>query len=1262
MSPPSVYGPASAALPGNSSGLDANPLAESASSVASAAAAAAATAVIGQQQDLDSDDSTIKTVDELVRRRARAYPDRVIVSYPSSGINYVDYTMRQLDVFAYRVAKLYEQRIPSRLSSDEKPATVAVLGPSNFDYLITMLALTKLGHTTLFLSTRISQEAIESLITVTGAQYLLADKRYLETAEAARQTLPHLDVFEIAGQTAFDFPIEVHANTRLDYGRDLSVETNNLIYVIHSSGSTGLPKPIYQTQKSAIHNYSSSMNMKAFITLPLYHNHGICNLYRAVYSGKPIHLYNADLPLTREHLTSIMRKHNFDIFYGVPYALKLLAETDQGMALLRQLKIVMYGGSACPDDLGDTLVNNGINLVGHYGATEVGQLMTSFRPPNDRAWNYVRENDKLSPYLKWIPRGPNLFECCVLPGWPAKVATNQDDGSYCTKDLFEPHPTIPGAWKYIARLDDTIALVNGEKFNPVHMEGTVRSNRNVTECVVFGVGRPSLGALVVPAPTLAGKTEDEILDVVWPVVEAASRSVEAYARVSRNMIKLLPHDCAYPRTDKGSVIRQAFYKRYAEDIDRVYDAADASSGDLRTMGVAELKVFVRDGVVQALAKRDQQPPLVDDDADFFSLGLDSLQAIQLRSDILRTVDVGGNRLGQTVVFDHPSINKLSAYLASLGTGEGIEAEAPVESEMRELIEKYGDFSPVESAPRSSIAVTGVTGSLGAHIVAKLAADPSVKTIYCLTRAGSDADAARRVKTSLLQRRLYHALPASSRRKLVALAADLADPKLGLSDDAYRQVKRDLRLVIHAAWSVNFNMRLSSFEKSNIAGVRHLIDLCRQAGGDDDHNDAATSSSTPASFNFCSSVSTVVRSTTLPVPEAVPDLEWAQGMGYAQSKVVAEHLCARATRAGIKARVLRIGQIVADTRHGVWNATEAIPLMLQTALTVGALPKLAETPSWLPVDTVAQGVVDISLSDADGVFANVANPTTFSWSDDLLPALRAAGLDFEEVEPKEWVRRLRASDPDPAANPPIKLVDFFASKYDRDEFAPSKTYVTDNARSFSPALARAPVLDQRLVDNFVRYFKTNHWAKQGRDAVKTVVIVAGPCGSGKSTLATSLASWLGAPFVEGDSLHSRVSVEKMGGNVALTDGDRSSWLDRIGKRAFEALEDLGYDSVVVSCSALRKAYRDTLREAVAKRDGVEIVFLDLQCRPDTLLRRTNERKGHYMLANMVEGQVGVYEAAGLEESDVLPVEAEGAPEEVFEEAKWLLGQIGIDSSR
>jgi acyl-coenzyme A synthetase/AMP-(fatty) acid ligase len=110
------------------------------------------------------------------------------------------------------------------------------------------------------------------------------------------------------------------------------------------------------------------MDMRAFITLPLYHNHGICNFFRAIHSGKSIHIYNADLPLTQSYLAAILRKHDFEIFYGVPYALKLLAETAEGIELLKHLKIVMYGGSACPDTLGNLLVHRGVNVVGHYGA------------------------------------------------------------------------------------------------------------------------------------------------------------------------------------------------------------------------------------------------------------------------------------------------------------------------------------------------------------------------------------------------------------------------------------------------------------------------------------------------------------------------------------------------------------------------------------------------------------------------------------------------------------------------------------------------------------------------------------------------------------------------------------------------------------------------------------------------------------------------------------------------------------------------------
>lgn len=333
--------------------------------------------------------------------------------------------------------------------------------------------------------------------------------------------------------------------------------------------------------------------------------------------------------------------------------------------------------------------------------TEVGQLMTSFRPPGDEAWNYVRETDKVSPFLEWIPRGPNLFECAVKDGWPAKIASNQPDGSYRTKDLFEPHPTIPRAWKYIARSDDTIVLVNGEKFNPVQLEGDVRSDRSVAEAVVFGSGRPCLGILVIPAATLAHLTPEEAREVLWPVVQRAQKSTEAYARISKEMVYVLPPDAPCPRTDKGSVIRSAFYRTFAAEIDAAYDAADAGSGDLKAMSDLELREFLREAL-RLVTGRESGGSVgdIDDDADFFAIGLDSLQALQLRSQILRNVDLGGKSLGQNVVFDFPSISKLCSHLGHLASGQETTSGA-VEDEMRQLIDEL-DIFPAE--PRKSSVV------------------------------------------------------------------------------------------------------------------------------------------------------------------------------------------------------------------------------------------------------------------------------------------------------------------------------------------------------------------------------------------------------------------------------------------------------------------------------------------------------------------------------------------------------------------------------
>jgi acyl-coenzyme A synthetase/AMP-(fatty) acid ligase len=114
-------------------------------------------------------------------------------------------------------------------------------------------------------------------------------------------------------------------------------------------------------------SYVNNLNMRGFITLPLFHAHGLSSVFRAFTSVKKIYMYSASLPLTRNNLLKTMQKYDFEIFYGVPYALKLLGETEDGIQALARMKVVMFGGSACPDALGDRLVDSGVNLISHYG-------------------------------------------------------------------------------------------------------------------------------------------------------------------------------------------------------------------------------------------------------------------------------------------------------------------------------------------------------------------------------------------------------------------------------------------------------------------------------------------------------------------------------------------------------------------------------------------------------------------------------------------------------------------------------------------------------------------------------------------------------------------------------------------------------------------------------------------------------------------------------------------------------------------------------
>ncbi|ARM87107.1 gluconokinase [Rhizobium sp. CIAT894] len=134
-----------------------------------------------------------------------------------------------------------------------------------------------------------------------------------------------------------------------------------------------------------------------------------------------------------------------------------------------------------------------------------------------------------------------------------------------------------------------------------------------------------------------------------------------------------------------------------------------------------------------------------------------------------------------------------------------------------------------------------------------------------------------------------------------------------------------------------------------------------------------------------------------------------------------------------------------------------------------------------------------------------------------------------------------------------------------------------------------------------------------------IIVMGVSGCGKSSVGEKLGEALHLHFVEGDGLHPAANVEKMSKGIALTDEDRMPWLDLIGERMQASLQK--GEGIVVSCSALKRIYRDRLRAAV----GGKLFFVYLEGSKALLTQRMGERKGHFMPVSLLESQLATLEA-------------------------------------
>jgi nucleoside-diphosphate-sugar epimerase len=740
---------------------------------------------------------------------------------------------------------------------------------------------------------------------------------------------------------------------------------------MHFISDTGLPKPIVLTHgfvgvfdkiisiplpPDRHHSHWNSLAPGDLLlsTTPFFHIIGYISMLESLFHNIPF-VIPPDKPLSPDFITDVMDATNPTAAMFPPSLLEDMSQSDRAVNAISRLKQLHFGGAPLAPEIGDRL-SKVTKLVTSIGSSECG-LLPTMQPLTSEDWKYYEWNPQSGINLQ--PIGGDMYELVVskLPSrkFQGIFHTFPELQEYRTKDVFIKHPTKSNKWTYHGRLDDVIVLSNGEKFNPVTMEKVIEGHPLVSRAIIAGKARFQTALLVEPNWNKWNeeRAASELVDAIWPVVQQANAISPAYARVVKYMIGLAFKDKPFKITAKGSSQRHHIYKDYEEKINAIYRKSHADEDSIFQLtdkaDLSEIKDYI-ENVVSSLLGR----PGLDENEDFYTAGLDSLQTVQLTRILqgaiqVRCSDKESEVVTPQKVYSNPTTEQLSLLIHTIINGEVMnrfedgrsraeKIDAMVTMYTADIPTRELDLQNIPASGAHSVILTGSTGSLGNYLLAALLRDPKYAKVYCLNRS---VDAASRQKASFIEKGLKW--DSILEAKVEFLQVSFGAKKFGLDRSKYYEMLRSVDTIIHNAWKVDFNHSISSFENTHIQGMGHFVHFSLQSI----HH---------AHIHFVSSIATVggwKQKHGLVVPEAPvenPDVTLPQG--YAESKHVAERIClAASSRAGVPTTILRVGQIAGPTvEKGLWNRQEWVPTIIATSKAMGKIPSDIGTASvdWIPV--------------------------------------------------------------------------------------------------------------------------------------------------------------------------------------------------------------------------------------------------------------------------------------------------------------------------
>ncbi|KAK2595805.1 hypothetical protein QQS21_006568 [Conoideocrella luteorostrata] len=995
---------------------------------------------------------------EGLELRKKTSPNETFAKLPATPSTYADGFRAITNLEVWNAVNRVAWWLDENLGRSQNFETLAYLGPGDLRYSIILLAAMKTGYKVFFPSLRNSKAAFEDLFqrldckTVITTSPEPAPVSLLSTC-GVRKKLHIRSLSELLNdQDVTDYP----------YEKTYEQAKHDPICVLHTSGSTGIPKPLIFTNEfvAAVASNTSLQPPEGFdspnrflirgsslVTLPAFHMAGLAFTLFVPVFNESIPVYPLPGPPPSLHsLVEAVSNSDIDWVLVTPITIQAMSQDREALTTIAsKIGKLLYIGGAVPKEAGDAVASS-MPLYQIFGSSEFGSFPLVYREPLSQKsdWRSVEFHPQINAKLRH--RFDGLYELVLVNEHvyerPQPVfALFPNLQEYETGDLFTPHPQTPSSWTYESRADDVIVFITGEKTNPVDFEQAVGVHPEVRDVLMIGDGKFESSLLVELKDNkdLSAEEKRRVTERIWPTVRKANAYYPGYAHIALSRIVLTNPATPMARTGKGTVQRKATIALYKEILDRIYNdtSADTSFTFPENFVSTNLQSVVE--ALQQLLRHLTGWDQIRDEDEFFSLGMDSLIAHRLSQRLKQQPELAW--IETKMVYMHPSIRLLAeAIVASRSQLDESAARLKISrvTQMSEMLEmqkvaleslcqdlQTQPTSPKPPQPvRQVVLLTGSTGNVGSFLLDELLLNEKVGHVYCLNRS-IDSRAVQVKKNA--DRGLAVEFPSS---RVTFLTGRIGEPDFGQPASCMAQIKSTVTHIIHNAWPVDFNRSLISF-KPSLDGLVNLISL------------AAHSVNRP-SLLFLSSISATANYCTTPdaqatVPEAVlHDIESPAGTGYGESKYLGELLLDHASkRLCLQSGIIRIGQVTGSVRSlRGWSRTEWFPRLVISSKHIGALPetlgfKDEQHPAgtmgdmdWIPIDYLSNFILECgSILSRNGAGASplvfhAVNPSSMKWTD-FLPQIRSclsdrancpSGSKTEEIQVlpySEWVDLLAA---------------------------------------------------------------------------------------------------------------------------------------------------------------------------------------------------------------------------------------------------------------